>query len=718
MRDLDSLTFHPTSEHIVEILCNMTQNDNPEFFRILLSYYLAKMAATMRVKIATKDRGEIPVNLYAVNLATSGHGKGHSTNIIEEQLIHLFREVFFNDTYPLVAEQSLAQLAVQRGLIHNVDDTTMLEIVKKEFDELGKLVFSFDSASGGPAIKQLRQKLLMSGIGAMNMEIDEIGNNLSGNIDALGSYLELYDVGKIKQKLTKNTKENTRSEEIEGRTPANLLLFGTPSKLFDGGKVEEEFYSLLDTGYARRCIFGFSKEDKQECVLTPEEVYDALINTDTKDYLQDLAVKFGGLANIVNHNKVIMVPKKVSILSIEYRMYCEKLARDMGPYQDIAKAEMSHRYFKTLKLAGIYAFIDGEDEVSEDNFYHAMCLVEESGKAFEKILSRDRPYVKLAKYLSVIGHEVTHVDLAEDLVFYRGSAAAKQELVQMAAAWGYKNSIAITRSMTDGIEFLGGNTLKEVDPGNMRLSYSSQLSTGYENVNVSWDDLYLLTQTPDKHWITHHSSNGHRDEEHMIQGFDMVVLDVDGTATTREVQHLLADYNWLVHTTKRHTNARERFRLIMPLNYHMALTNDEFKEFMANIFEWLPIKVDTQTSQRSRKWMTHKGQFAYNNGGTFLDARPFIPKTAKNDEQKTFITTFQSLTNMERWFLNGSIKGNRNNQLARYALMMVDLGYDIASIKAKVLDMNSKLSDKLKVKEIENTIVLSASRKIAKLAKK
>lgn len=74
MRDFDSLEFHPTTEKIVEILCKKTQNDRAEFTRVLLNYYLAKITATMRVKIATKDRGEIPINLYAINLASSGHG--------------------------------------------------------------------------------------------------------------------------------------------------------------------------------------------------------------------------------------------------------------------------------------------------------------------------------------------------------------------------------------------------------------------------------------------------------------------------------------------------------------------------------------------------------------------------------------------------------------------------------------------------------------------
>lgn len=74
LRDLDLLKHHPATEGIVDVLCKKTQNDNPEFFRILLSYHLAKVAATMRVKILTRDRGEIPVNLYAINLASSGHG--------------------------------------------------------------------------------------------------------------------------------------------------------------------------------------------------------------------------------------------------------------------------------------------------------------------------------------------------------------------------------------------------------------------------------------------------------------------------------------------------------------------------------------------------------------------------------------------------------------------------------------------------------------------
>ena len=84
-------------------------------------------------------------------------------------------------------------------------------------------------------MKQLRHKLLLANCGSINLQIDEIGSNLIGSVDVLTLFLELYDQGIVKQKLTKNTAENQRGEELDGKTPTNMLLFGTPAKLLDGG---------------------------------------------------------------------------------------------------------------------------------------------------------------------------------------------------------------------------------------------------------------------------------------------------------------------------------------------------------------------------------------------------------------------------------------------------------------------------------------------------
>ena len=74
MTSFDEMSFHPTSEQLVEILCHKTQQTDPLFFRVLVAYYFSMVAAQMRCTIVTPDRGDIPVNMYALNLAPSGMG--------------------------------------------------------------------------------------------------------------------------------------------------------------------------------------------------------------------------------------------------------------------------------------------------------------------------------------------------------------------------------------------------------------------------------------------------------------------------------------------------------------------------------------------------------------------------------------------------------------------------------------------------------------------
>ena len=190
----------------------------------------------------------------------------------------------------------------------------------------------------------------------------------------------------------------------------------------------------------------------------------------------------------------------------------------------------------------------------------------------------------------------------------------------------------------------------------------------------------------------------------------MVVLDIDSGVSIQTVKLLLSEYKYLIYTTKRHTADHHRFRIILPLNYHVALNEQEFKDFMSNIYEWLPFSADTATGQRSRKWLTCTGNYEYNEGIQVLDAMLFIPNTAKNDERRQVVQTFQSLNHLERWFVQNSEHGNRNNQLIRYALMLVDMGNTIDQVRNNVLAMNEKLDNKLPETEIDKTIMITANK--------
>ena len=711
MIPFDDMQFNPLAEEITETLCKLTQNQNPDFFRVLVNYHLTKMASMMRVGVATQERGLIPINMYAINLAPSGQGKGHSTNIIEDTLMPHFRSEFFDATLPIISEEKIAELATHRALVNGTDPDAEMALALKEYNAQGLIPFSFDEATVA-AIRQNRHKLLMGQIGAMNLEIDEIGSNLIKNGEVLNAYLELFDVGKLKQKLTKNTKESQHIQDIPGNTPANLLCFGTPSKLLDGGKTEEELYTFLETGYARRCFFGYTTDAKQVTHMTAPEIFDALCDKSRNARLTAIAAQFGKLANALNYRKTIQMNRDESITLLEYKLDCERRAREMGEHEEIKKAEMSHRYFKSLKLAGTYAFLESSPIVRDDHLSAAIKTSEECGKHFNKLLKRDRNYVKLAKYIAAIRREVTHVDLTEDLPFYKGSNAQKADLMTLAIAWGYKNRVIIKKSFTQGIEFLTGETLQPTDLNKLKVAYSSDITMGYTNIEAPFDKLHIMLTKPNLHWINHHLTNGHRHDDNIAAGFNVVVLDVDGGIRAEAVAELLKEYKGVIHTTKRHTPQKHRFRVILPLSFNVELTPDEFKEFMANIFEWLPFGVDTATGQRSRKWATYPGQHVYLTGDKLVDAMDFIPKTTRNDERKAGIIA--SMTNLERWFINNTGDGNRNNQLLKYGMLLSDAGTAFDVVRAAVLELNNKLPDKLTDREIEATIIQSIAKKSAR----
>ena len=715
MIDLSGVEHHPAIREMVDVLCAKTQNTDRSFFSCEAAYFLGKMAANMRATIVTKDRGEIPVNIYALNLATSGFGKGHSINVIENEFMKPFRNRFMQDTMEVISEQHFWGLAADRALRKGTTDQEEYDKVKGEYARCGGFPFTFDSGST-PAVKQLRQKLLLGNIGAINLQIDEIGSNLTGSDEVLTTFLELYDQGVVKQKLTKNTNDNQRGEELDGKTPSNMLLFGTPSKLFDGSQTEDLFYSFLDVGYARRCIFGYGQQKTRASeVMSPAEIYAALIQPTNAASVNKWANQFHKLADPAMFGWKMIVQDDVAIQLLTYKIAWEQEADGLPEHEEIRKAELSHRYFKALKLAGAYAFVDQSSEVEMEHLMSAILLVEESGKSFQTILSREKAYVKLAKYIAAVDEDVTHADLHEALPFYKSGNAARNEMMTLATAWGYKKNIIIKKSFVDGIEFFRGETLEETDLSKMLIAYSDHWAYNYLGEQVPFEQLAIVMQADGYHWANHHFKNFHRSEENTLPGFKMIVIDVDGGVRLQAVHKLLNEYKFMTYTTKRHTEQEHRFRLVLPINYHLELDSDEYKEFMNCVMAWLPFKTDEAANQRSKKWESFaNGQIHYNLDGELLDALDFIPKTSRNETFKHQNQKLESLDNLERWFAQRMAEGNRNNHMIKFALALVDSGMGLLEVEAAVKAFNKKLNNPLTEAEISSTVMVTVGKRYTK----
>lgn len=708
--DLETIPHHPALEDIVEVLCNKTQNIDKGFFRAEVAYFLAKMASCQRAMVVTKDRGEIPVNLYALALATSGFGKGHSVNIVENEFMKGFKTRFMEDTFPVKAEENLWVIANNRALRNGTDQQEEYDKVEAAFKRAGAYPFTFDSGTS-PAVKQLRHKLLLANAASINLQIDEIGSNLIGSTDVLTLFLELYDQGMVKQKLTKNTNENQREEELDGKTPTNMLLFGTPSKLLDGGQTEDQFYSFLETGYARRCIFGFGQHRRAADLLTPEEIYNRLIQPSNSDLIIKWSNHFVQLADPALFGWKMVVEDLVGIQLLAYKLHCEAISDSLAEHEDIKKAELSHRYFKVLKLAGAYAFIDKSMEVDMSHLLSAIKLVEESGKAFQSILNREKTYVKLAKYIASVDTEVTHADLLEALPFYKSSTSQRNELIGLATAWGYKQHILIKKTFIDGIEFFKGETLQKTDIDKIIVSYSKHWAYEYGGEEVPFNELHNLTQADGYNWSNHHFRMEHRADENVIAGFNTIVIDCDGDVPLVTAMDLLKEYTHLIHTTKRHTEEENRFRIIIPINYKLELDQEEYREFMNSIMTWLPFATDETANQRAKKWSTFAGGEYFYNEGELFDALDFIPKTSRNEFHKQQSQKLESLDNLERWFAQRMVSGSRNVQMHKFAMALVDSGMTLMDVNQKVHEFNKRLSNQLSENEIDNTIMTSVAKR-------
>ena len=715
--DYSQMSYNPLAEKIVQILITKTQNDNPQFFRLQANYYLSLVASVMGTRIKSNLTGVIPVNMYGVNLAGSGSGKGFSTNILENQVIGLFRQHFMQEVFPKQAELNLQIEAAKRAKYMNIGLNESEERLNKEYRSYGAYRFSFDSATT-PAIKQLRNKLLLARVGAINISIDEIGSNLESNADTLNTFLELYDKGVIKDKLIKNTDTATRHQEIIGETPANIMMFGTPSKLLDGGKIEDNFFSFLETGYARRCFFAYSKKASSTTDLTPEELYQRLTNHNHEQELITISRNLFHLADTNYCNTELEVPDATCIELMRYRIDCEQRASKLPEHMDIQRAELTHRYFKVLKLAGVYAFLDMKPEIEIQHIHQAIKLAEDSGDALNQMFQREKPYERLAKFIAGnMGGELTQVDLSNQLPFYRGSQTVRNDMMTSAIAWGYKNNILIKKTYRDGIEFFTGESLEETDLDKIIVSYSKDLADNYVNDTVSFKNMVNLVTYKDLHWTNHHTIDRHRSEKTMVEGFNCIVLDIDGTTTLQVVQELLKDYTYVIHTTKRHQQLvemekgvfekRDRFRIILPINYKLDLSKDEYKEFMEGVQQWCPFELDTATFQRSRKWLCNDIAQTFVNEGELFDALPFIPRTSRNEVYKKNQLSLQSMNNLERWFAQRMISGDRNNTLAKYGFMLQDSGFKPAEIETMLLAFNDKLENKLDEQEILSTIMTS-----------
>jgi hypothetical protein len=713
MNNFDSFEHHPFITEVGAALAAKTNNPDPAMFRIMSAWHLTKSVSNMHGMVKSAVGSPMPINMYAICLAPSGAGKGHAMSTLEQGIFGRYytalTEKVEEAEHDAINKMS-AKFVSEKGL----DEGLARAKAEKEVHELGPYVETFDSGTS-PAIKQLRAKIQQIGFGALNLQIDEIGSNLTGSEEGLTTFLELYDLGQIKQKITKVTKESTRTLDKRSCTPANLLMFGTPSKLFDGGNTEKLFIDLVTAGYARRSFFSWQASRKGVRSISQDEAFQKAVALLTALDASPWIEKCREILQS-ERGKVYVLTDKADKQLFAYRVYCEQRSEEYPEHQEDVRAEMMHRHIKTMKIAAAFAALERLPVVLMRHINHAIALTEESGTAFQTMLTRDKAYVRLAKYITSNKNRVTQADLVSALPFYTGSQSARNDMMLLATSWAYSHDKIIKKEYADNIEFFSGDSLEQTDLEAIPLSYSNHMADNYTNSTPPWEKLPKLLLAQDLHFTNHflaagEHGMGHRSEANIVEGCNFIVLDVDGTASLPLVRSVLTDYKYFIYTTKSHKDDDHHYRIVMPISHKVRLNRDSFQNFMRNIYNWLPFEVDVAAKDRCRKWASHPGQLEQNEG-ILLDATQFIPHTVRQEKLALAAEGLKNLPALERWFALQMSAGNRNNMLARFAFVLVDSGLSLPEIETRVISLNNSQSDKLSMAEVQQTVLRSVAQRI------
>lgn len=699
-----------TINELVRLVRTKTPEVDEYFTKMMVLNKISQIVSNMRGKVVYMDGGEVPINYYGLMLATSGYAKGKTTNIIEDNLIHKFINRFMNHYAPSVAEKSIEVLAEEYSLSHGCDILKANSEIMKEWNRLPKHLYSFSDATI-EGFKAKRVKLSMLNLGATNLEVDEIGLALERIYDILGLILEVYDLGKAKQKLIK-VDSNSDSKQV----PANAFFFGTPTRLLSGGKTEKIFIEFLQNGFARRSFFGMIEDDTNYKNIDSKEILKSMRRIDVKQEMEEMALYLEKFAKEEYHGKIITIDDEESIMILDYKFNCELRSRKMKKYQEIESIEMKHRYWKMFKLSGMLAFIDDRNNVSKEDVKDAIEFTEESGKAFKRIINRSPNHERLLDFIIDQERNITQADLVESLHFYRdANKIQKEEMLILAASIAYSKNAVIKRKYNNGVEFISAKKLENNDGSNTILSISTNITEGYDNKLGEFNNLKNIMKS-EFNYCSHHFIDGYRDHEHAEKKMNIVVLDIDEGISLQLAMALMNDYKYIVGTTKRHQleGYGDRFRMILQLDRTIELDTEEYIEFMQNIFAWLPFDVDTKAKDIARKWMGHPEAMLFENEGELLESINFIPDTSKAIETSRRITDLSNLDSLERFFQLNASRGNRNNLVHRFAMMLVSGGLSSKEIEEKVLKLNNSLEDKLVEKEIYGTIMKTVDKKINK----
>lgn len=383
-----------------------------------INYKMSNIASQLHIKIDTRS-GYQPTtaNTYTCVLLESGGGKNSSLGLLDRY--------YFGDAFKYIREvvyPRYKQLALKK-----LED----EGIEREIHTWTQSIS--DSTPSG--MYAYAESFSLCGFGSLNVEVDEIGKSVTSKAELFENLLTPYDNGDF-MPVAKRTDPN--SMDING-LPVNLYAFGNKVRLFNGDNVERDFIQLIDEGYGRRFIFVDDNSSPRP--KTPQEILDEMDKSETIRREKEAdRQRIKSLVKLDNFGKILELDRDAMLEYATIKANSDVYISENKGLLPAVQADVSERHFKTVKLAGVYAFFEGRDYVTRDNILQAYEVILESSKVLanlrqikpthhrllDQLLREDKPVTTQTMLAyPFINSQWTkkineYVDLAKELASERG----------------------------------------------------------------------------------------------------------------------------------------------------------------------------------------------------------------------------------------------------------------------------------------------------------
>jgi hypothetical protein len=704
---------------------------NPKFSNIsaltTVNFVLGHLSSQLRCKIndIAYSKDILGANFYCIHLSTSGSGKDNSL----QSVLGIFKPIL--DKIEEERNKPLIEKAIKKALRQYksagtdvLEEDLDYEDYKEFLPPKSNLLARGNSTIGGlsKAISNFEKQPL----GCPTILMTEFASEFlsGGNVkQVLLMGAEMFDMGIF-------TPPEYKTEELK-ESPINgmfisLLGHTSPKMLLSSDKAKKDTLELFQMFYARRSFLTQPDEreayENSKVPVDYNEAKNKVVHN--RKLLQDYTIELTSDMTDIFQELLYDPAKRIARFSDEaaslyddYKEYCSLKAETI-PTHSIVHLEMNGRAFKMARVAALWSFAIGSNEISYDILASAIYYAEYNSKyivEFEKKLTA-KSFVLLADYLINTENSITlDKAITNGFIGTKITDTFKEVLEPLNSYIRDKGIVVydndIKSFVYEPFKMIKTNTyyvsVNKVDgiPKEDRTSYLGVFESVYKIDSFS---TILALLNKDRIYSFFKYKDNKRSQANIESNTRVIALDVDKSEVELNVLHdYLAEYKHIISTTSNKENLH-KFRILLFIDIELDGQNvQQYKYVTRRLASDLLIDLDPASSNPAQPVYAYKDSYIlYKEKGELWSVKEYIADYVANKVEEprvksapktgvarsNHVNKLLSDVNKVFYYAIEAPIGQGNLMLARASLHMLSEGFKRDEYESTIKYINSRWS--------------------------